>query len=144
MTQPVRHFHSDANARNSFRAVLDAASAGLVTTIDRDNERFVVVSAARQRDLLVALRPSRAEVIEEGGGWSVILPGLPVHGDGDTFDTAVEDALEALREYAADWNERLHTVSNHRGNDVVVALVELSDDDQLRDWVLGGAVSANH
>jgi hypothetical protein len=40
--------------------------------------------------------------IAEGEGGAVIPPGLPVHGDGETFDEAINDALVALREYAGD------------------------------------------
>ena len=137
-----RHFSSYTQARQQLRAVLDAAGSGLVTTIDRDEERFLVVSAQQQREDLAMLRPSNAAVVAEGGGWAVILPGLPVHGDGDSFDDALEDALDALREYAEDWNARLRMAPNHRQHHVVVELVELSTDEQLRDWILGGAVSS--
>ena len=134
----ARHFTSYTQARQQFRAVLDAASSGFVTTIDRDDERFLVVSAEQQRRDLAALRPSRASVVAEGGGWAVILPGLPIHGDGETFDDALDDAVDALREYAEDWNARLRLAPNHAQNHVVVELVELSDDAQLRDWLVGG------
>ena len=141
MTQP-RHFASYTAARTNFRAVLDAASAGLVTTLDRDDDRFVVVPAEQLRAQLAALRPARAEVVQEGGGWAVILPGLPVHGDAATFDEALDDAILALREYAEDWNEQLRLAPNHARHRDVVELVELSDDEQLRDWLLGGVLSA--
>lgn len=133
-----RHFTSYTQARQQFRAVLDAASSGVVTTIERDDERFLVVSAEQQRRDLAALRPSRASVVAEGGGWAIILPGLPVHGDGETFDEAINDSLVALREYADDWNTRLRLAPNHAQNHALVELVELSDDDQLRDWLVGG------
>lgn len=134
----VRHFDSYTHARKAFRAVLDAAHQGLVTTVQRDGERFVVVPAAQFRDELAGLRPANAKVVAEGGGWAVLVPGLPVHGDGATFDNAVEDAILALREYAEDWNLRLHESPNHRQHHAVVALVELSNDAQLRDWLVGG------
>ncbi|GAB2737129.1 hypothetical protein [Nocardioides pakistanensis] len=137
-----RHFSSYTQARQQLRAVLDAASSGVVTTIDRDDERFLVVSAEQQRRDLTTLRPSRAAVVAEGGGWVVVLPGLPVHGDGETFDEAIEDAVDALREYAQDWNDRLRLAPNHAQNHAVVELIELSDDDELRDWLLGGAPAA--
>lgn len=140
MTAP-RHFPSYTHARQQLRAVLDAASSGFVTTIDRDSERFLVVSARQQREDLAALRPSNAAVVAEGGGWAVILPGLPVYGDGDSFDEAIDDAIDALREYAEDWNLRLRTAPNHRQHHAVVELVELSTDEELRDWLLGEAAS---
>src|SRR3954451_16834752 len=104
MTQ-ARHFESYTAARTQLRALLDAASEGLMTTLCRDDDRFVVVPAEQLRAQLTALRPSRAEVVQEGGGWAVILPGLPVHGDAPSFDEAIDDAIVALREYAEDWNE---------------------------------------
>lgn len=136
-----RHFDSYSQAREKFRDVLDAAQRGLVTSVTREGETFLVVDARQQREWLADLRPSNAEVVAEGGGWAVILPGLPLHGDGESFDDAVDDAVEALRDYAEDWNERLHLVPNHRQHRPVVELVELSTDEQLREWVVGRASS---
>lgn len=119
--------------------MLDSASAGVVTTLDRDGERFVVVSADVLRAQLAALLPANASLVAEGGGWAVILPGLPVHGDGDSPDDALADAVVALREYAEDWNDRLRSAPNHRVNHALVELVELSTDEQLTSWLVGGA-----
>ena len=83
------------------------------------------------------LRPAQATVVAEGGGWSAVLPGLTVHGEGETFEQAIDDLLEALREYADDWNDRLLNAPNHREHWPVVELVELASDDQLRAWLLG-------
>lgn len=138
MGQPVRHFDSYTSARTNFRAVLDSANAGLVTTVDRDRERYLVIAGDQFREQLARLRPSNAQVLHEGGGWTVIVPGLPVHGDAETFEEAIEDAIEALREYAEDWNDRLRLAPNHADNQVEVSLVELSTDDELRSWLLGG------
>ncbi len=138
----ARHFSSYTQARTQFRAMLDAASAGLVTTLARDDERYLVVSADWMLRDLVKLRPSNAQVVAEGGGWAVIMPGLPLHGDGQSFDDAIDDAIVALREYAEDWNDRLRLAPNHARHRAVVELVELSSDEQLRDWLLGGAASA--
>lgn len=142
MPEPTRHCNSLTAARRNFRVVLDSAGAGLVTTGDSGGDRFVVVPAAHQRNLLVELRPSNDQGVSEGGGWAVILPGLPVHGAADSFDEALDDAIGALREYAEDWNDRLHVTPNHAPHHVVVAIVELSDDEQVRDWLLEGALTA--
>lgn len=96
-----------------------------------------VVDADRLRRFLAALSPVRAQVVAEAGGWSVFVPGLPVAADGATFDEAISEVIEALREYAADWQERLAEATNHRDNWRVVQLIALSDDDQLRDWLVG-------
>ena len=131
-----RHFDSFTSARANLRSVLDAAHEGLITTVVRENERFVVVAADSLRRELSRLLPSRAAVVAEGGGWSAVLPGVPVHGDAETFDEAIDDLIEALREYAEDWNTRLHRAPNHQHQRSIVELVELSDDAQLRDWLL--------
>ena len=133
----VRHFDSYTEARNKLRCVLDAAHEGLVTTVTRDKERFVVQSADARGAELRRLLPSQAVVANEGGGWAAFIPGVPVHGDADTFDDAIDDLIDALRDYAEDWNDRLHAAPNHAQHRSLVELVELSDDEQLRDWLVG-------
>lgn len=59
--------------------------------------------------------------------------------DGATFDEAITEMIEALREYADDWQERLLNAPNHRENWGLVQLISLSDDDQLTDWLVGSA-----
>lgn len=130
------HFGSFTETRKNLRSVLDSARAGRVTTVQRDHERFAVVDAARLRNSLMRLRPANATVVSEGGGWSAVLPGMPVHGEGQSFETAIDDLLKALREYADDWNERLLNAPNHSHHWPVVELVKLADDDQLRNWIL--------
>jgi hypothetical protein len=132
----VRHFDSFTSARTNLRGVLDAAHRGLVTTISRDRERFVVLSADVLGEQLRRLIPSRAVVVAEGGGWAAVLPGVPVHGDAETFDEAIDDLITGLREYAEDWNDRLHAAPNHAQHRSLVELVELSDDTELREWLL--------
>ena len=80
---------------------------------------------------------ARAEMVPEGGGWSVFIPGLPVAADGLTFADAMQEMVDALREYALDWQERLLDAPNHRDNWGLVQLISLSDDGQLRDWLAG-------
>lgn len=136
----MRLFSSCTTAGVNLRSLLDAAHAGQVTTLDRDQQRFAVVDARVLQAELARLRPSNAVVVAEGGGWAAGLPGLPglpVAGDGTTFDDAVEDLIDALRDYAEDWNERLLHAPNHRANWALVELVELSSDEQLRSWILG-------
>ena len=77
------------------------------------------------------------ESYSEAGGWSVFIPGLPVAADGRTFDDAILEMVDALREYAQDWQERLFDAPNHRENRGLVQLINLSNDNQLRDWLTG-------
>jgi hypothetical protein len=137
----TRHFNSYSAARSHLRDLLDAAHAGYVTTLDRERERYAVVDGDVLREQLATLLPSHAVAVAEGGGWATFLPGLPLSGEGDHLDGALEDLIEALREYAVDWNERLLHAPNHRGNWALVTLVELSDDTQLKEWLLGAELS---
>lgn len=79
-----------------------------------------------------------AEVVAEGDGWSAFIPGLPVATGGNSFDEAIDELVDALREYADDWRLRLLNAPNHSGNSDVVRLICLSDDDQLRGWLTSG------
>jgi hypothetical protein len=132
----TRHFGSFTAARTNLRDLLDTAHSGRVTTVDRDRERFAVVDADLLRTNLAALRPSGAVVVAEGAGWSAFLPGLPIAGTGVDLDEAIADLIDAMREYAADWNDRLLDAPNHRDNWSLVALTELSSDGQLKHWLI--------
>jgi hypothetical protein len=138
----TRHFDSYTAARTNFRDLLDVAHTGRVTTVERGRERYAVVDGDVLRAQLAALLPSRAVVAAEGGGWAAFLPGLPLSGEGDDLDAAFDDLIEALREYAVDWNERLLNAPNHRGNWAIVNLIELSDDAELKAWLLNDDLSA--
>lgn len=133
------HFESYTDARTHLKDLLDAAAQGRVATVRRDSTTTVIVDAERLRHFLVSVVPSRAQVVPEAGGWSVFIPGLPVSADGASFDEAIDEMVDALREYAEDWQERLLSTPNHRDNWGLVQLISVSDDDQLRDWLVGAA-----
>ncbi|HEX5594599.1 MAG TPA: hypothetical protein VFX61_01045 [Micromonosporaceae bacterium] len=133
------HFESYTQARAHLKDLLDAAERGRVATVRRDNAQAAVVDAGRLRQFLAAVCPSRAQIVAEGDGWSIFIPGLPIAADGATFDEAIAEAVDALRDYAEDWQERLLDAPNHRNNWGLVQLISLSDDDQLRAWLIGSA-----
>jgi predicted RNase H-like HicB family nuclease len=133
----VTHYDSYTDARAHLKDLLDAAERGRVATVRRDAGRTAVVDVERLRTSLATLSPSRAQVVAEEGGWSVFIPGLPVAADGATFEEAIVEMIDALREYAEDWQERLLDAPNHRNNWGLVQLISLSTDDQLRDWLVG-------
>lgn len=133
------HYHSYTEARAHLKDLLDAAERGRVATVSRDWARTALVDVVRFRHFLAALVPSRAEVVGEAGGWSVFIPGLPVAADGVTFDEAIDEMIDALREYADDWQDHLLDAPDHRENWGIVQLVCLSDDDQLREWLVGSS-----
>lgn len=136
---PVLDFRTVTAARANLNDILDAADEHLPVTVRRDGRMSVILDADRLRGLLAKAIPARAELVAEAGGWSVLLSGLPIAGDGPTVEAAVADAVDALREYAQDWitDQDLRRAVNHRDNDTVVAIVALSTDDQLRGWING-------
>jgi len=133
----ITHYDSYTEARAHLKDLLDAAERGRVATVRRDAGRTAVVDVERLRSSLASLSLWRAQVVAEAGGWSVFIPGLPIAADGATFDEAVVGMIDALREYAEDWQERLLDAPNHQNNWALVQLVTLSDDSQLHDWLVG-------
>lgn len=131
------HYGSYTEARTHLKDLLDAAERGRVATVQRDAHTTALVDRERLRHFLAVVRPSGAQLVAEEGGWSIFIPGLPLAADGATVDEAVDEMIGALREYAEDWQDRLLDAPNHAGNWGLVQLVSLSDDDQLRDWLVG-------
>jgi hypothetical protein len=136
------HFDTYTAGRNHFADLLDAARDGRTATVKRDTDRAAVVDANRLRETLAMAPQWRAEIVAEAGGFSVFLPGVPVAVDGPTFEAAIDDMVDALREYAQDWEDRLRQAPNHRSNWGLVQLINLSDDVQLRMWLTGAAPQA--
>lgn len=131
------HFESYTDARTHLKDLLDAAEQGRVATVRRDTKTAAIVDVERLRHFLASIVPSHAQVVPEAGGWSVFIPGLPVAADGASFDEAIDEMIDALREYAEDWQERLLDAPNHRDSWGLVQLISFSDDEQLRDWLVG-------
>ena len=134
---PAVHFDSYTEGRQNFRQLIDAASRGHAASVRRNAQKVAVVDVARLRHYLTVANPHRAQVVAEGGGWSIFLPGLPIAADGDTLDEAIEDMIAALREYVEDWHDHLSEAPNHMNNWGLVQLVTFSTDEQLRAWLVG-------
>ncbi|HTO01910.1 MAG TPA: hypothetical protein VL068_14670 [Microthrixaceae bacterium] len=130
-----RHFATYTDTRTHLRRAFDAAESGLTVIAERDDVRFVLVEAQNLRPLLAQACISNAEVVAEGGGWSAFLPGVPVSGEGSDLDEATDDLIDALRDYADDWNDHLSDAPNHAQHRALVTFVELSSDDELRAWI---------
>lgn len=125
-----------ASARANFKALVDAAIAGVPSQLHRDSSGIALVDAERLRYFLSHMTAT-AQVVAEAGGWSIFVPGAPVAADGPTFDDAVLEMVDALREYAQDWVDHLRLAPNHRDHWGLVQLVALSDDEQLAAWITG-------
>jgi hypothetical protein len=133
------HYDSYTDARNNLKHLLDAAEHGQLATVRRDAALTAVLDADRLRNFLASVVPSGTQVVKEGSGWSVFLPGLPVAADGANFEEAISEMIQALREYADDWQDHLLNAPNHRDNWGLVQLISLSNDGQLRGWLVGDA-----
>ncbi|WP_326595255.1 prevent-host-death protein [Streptomyces sp. NBC_01803] len=131
------HYDSYSEARAHLKDLLDAAERGRVATVRRDGLLTALVAVERLRQALSRICTLHAQVVPEAGGWSAFIPGLPVAADGTTFDEAITELVDALREYAEDWQDHLADTPNHRDNWSLVQLIGLSDDDQVRAWILG-------
>lgn len=138
-----RRFDSYTDTRTHLRGAFDAAEAGRTVIAERDGVHFVLIEAQRLRSLLEPVCPANAVVVAEGGGWSAFLPGVPVSGEGEDLDAAVADLVDALRDYAEDWNDHLSSAPNHIQHRALVMLVEVSSDDELVAWLSSSERSAN-
>ena len=132
-------FESYSEGRAHFKELLDAAESGRPALVRRDGSPSAVVDAERLRTVLADSLAVHPSVVAEAGGWSVFLPGVPVAADGPSFDEALEEMVDALREYAEDWQDHLLNAPNHRDNWALVQLISLSADDQLKKWLVGAA-----
>ena len=134
----TRGFLTYTDARRRLRQVLDRASAGVPVGIrSRDRTVTVVAGEALRGVLRSSPQLPRPFVVAENGGWSVLLSGTPVAAEGGSLDEAVGEFVVALREYADDWEQRLHAAPNHRSNWVLVCFLGLMSDDELEGWVRG-------
>lgn len=129
-------YQSARDAREHFKDILDAADDGRPATVTRGSRRVVAVDADRLVHFLTTVHPSEAQAVAENDGWSIFIPGLPVAADGVTLDDAVEEMIDALRDYAEEWIDDLRLAPNHADNWALVQLVSLASDAQLRDWLL--------
>jgi len=131
------HFETLTEGRAHLKDLLDAAQEGRPASLRRDSLRAAIVDAARLRANLTESRRANAQVVAEADGWSVLLPGLPIAADGATLDEALDETVDALREYAQDWSDRLLHATNHARNWDLVQIIDLSTDDELRVWLTG-------
>lgn len=135
----VLAFGSCADAQAHLDDLLDAADRDQPVVVHDGGRSFAVVDAERLRSLLARACPAIPRVVAEPDGSSVLIPGLPLAADGTSLDEALDAMVEVLREYADDWQNHLRAAPNHRDNWALVQLVGLSDDQQLKEWLVAGA-----
>ncbi|MFN3003266.1 prevent-host-death protein [Mycolicibacterium wolinskyi] len=138
-----RHPEVESYRRSLARGItmgnlLNLAEAGGVAIVEERGSRpaTALVELGRLRHMLARLiEPHMAVASSEDGRWCIRLPGLPVLGEGASFDEASADLIEAMREYADDWADHLHAAPNHEANEYFAHFVKLSNDEQLREWI---------
>lgn len=132
----VTRYDSMHSARQHFSQMLTTAEQGNLAVVSRKGRDSALVQVGRLRWLLAhIIRSHEPQVVRENGKWVAYLPGLPLAVEEPDFDTAVNALIEAMREYTADWQDHLHAALNHRDNLDFVQFVELSTDEQLREWL---------
>lgn len=137
MSAATAHYPTLRAGRDHLKDVLDAAYEGRPASVTRDRHRVAAVDAGRLAHFLRLARPAQARVVAENDGWTVVVPGLPIAADGGTLAEALDEAVEALRDYADAWSERLRLAPNHSDNWPVVQIIEFSTDDELAAWLRG-------
>lgn len=131
------NFTTMAQARAGFKDLLDSAVAGQPATVNRDRHTIAAVDAARLAHALRTLIPCEAYLESDSDGWSFYIDGLPISAYGDAIDDVLNNAVDALRDYADLWETDLKSAPNHAENWSLVQLVALSSDIELRKWITG-------
>lgn len=126
-----------ADARKSFKTILDTSDRGGLSIIQRGESSASVVNTGLFREFLVKTVPAKAQVVNEDGAWAIFLPGLPLAAEGATLEEATLDLVDALRDYAEDWEDHLRAAPNHRDNWALVQLIDSSTDEELVAWLTG-------
>lgn len=126
-----------SEARTSLKTILDTSDRGGLSVVKRGDSSASVVNTDRFRSFLVANMPAKVQVVNEDGAWAMFIPGLPLAAEGTTLEDAILDMIDALREYAEDWEDHLRTAPNHEGNWALVQIIDASNDDELTEWLTG-------
>ena len=126
------------DARTHLKELLDAAEEGRPAAVVRQDRSTVLVDRQRFVRYLMALNAGRVELVPDGDSWLAVVADSPIAAEGDDAADAIDELIEALREYAEDWSARLRLAPNHEQNWGLVQLVDHSTDDELRLWISGG------
>ncbi len=135
---PAVQYDRFTDARTHLKDLLDAAGEGRPAAVVRHDRSTVLVDRHRFVHYLMALNANRVQLIPDDDTWLAVVADSPVAAEGDDAADAIDELIDALREYAEDWSARLRLAPNHERNWGLVQLVDHSTDDELRSWMLGG------
>lgn len=135
---PAVRYDRFTDARTHLKELLDAAEEGRPAAVVRQDRSTALVDRQRFVRYLMALNAGRVELVPDGDAWLAVIAGTPIAAEGDDAADAIDELIDAVRDYAADWSARLRLAPNHEQNWGLVQLVDHSSDDELRVWMLGG------
>ena len=135
---PAVQYDRFTDARTHLKELLDAAEEGRPAAVIRQDRSTVLVDRTRFVRYLMALNAGRVELVPDGDAWLAVVADSPISAEGDDAADAIDELIDAMREYAEDWSARLRLASNHEQNWGLVQLVDHSSDDELRAWIIGG------
>lgn len=132
-------YRSISAARSAISEIYNTAERHLAVAITRENDApIAVIRQDHLKKALQALCLLEPQVrFSSDGAVSMWLDGLPVSGEGESFDVAGQDLIDSLRQYAKTWIEDLRDYPNHKNRWDVVNLVLLSNDDEMRAFLFG-------
>lgn len=126
-----------AEARKSLKTILDTSDRGGLTIIRRGSSSASVVNADKLLEYLIRHTPANVHVVNEDGAWAMFIPGTPLASEGATLAEATADLIDALRDYAEDWEDHLQAAPNHAANWALVQIIDASTDEQVAEWLTG-------
>lgn len=135
---PAVQYDRFTEARTHLKELLDAAEQGRPAAVTRHDRSTVLVDRPRFVRHLMALNAGRVELVPDGDAWLAVVADSPISAEGDDAADAIDELIDAMREYAEDWSARLRLAANHEQNWGLVQLVDHSSDDELRAWITGG------
>lgn len=131
---PARYTNG-SSARKDFSRFLHSALDAQVVTVKTSDHTVALVDAEVFRDHLARTVQANAMTFVEDGGIAVVLPGRPFAVETGSLSESLEEMIDVLREYASDWQDRLHSAPNHRDSWGLVQLIEPSSDEELTTWL---------
>jgi len=135
---PAVQYERFTDARTHLKELLDAAEEGRQAAVVRQDRATVLVVRQRFVRYLMALNAGRVELVPDGDAWLAIIAGTPIAAEGDDAAAAIDELIDAVRDYAVDWSDHLRLAPNHEQNWGLVQLIDHSSDDELGVWMLGG------
>jgi hypothetical protein len=128
--------HNFTDARTNLRSLLSRSQAGGLSLIESGTNSVSMVSTAHLRDYLSETVRLHPRVHREDGAIVLVCDGLPFAAEASTLSDAVDQLVEDLIDYAAEWPENYSQAVNHRENWALVQLVSIMDPEQVREFVL--------